>query len=243
MSIILLSGEILPNLYLGTIPLVVAMLLLPTFAFAQNEQYQLIKSSRSETFDFPFTAANRGHDDPLVYTYDSPKGPSWILTIANNLTYTAEKEAKTIIRIQEPAPSEKYIEIAMYGGENRRFSAAVNLPGEGYRSLYDKDLNGWSTENPISLSHVSTAGLSITDGKRIIVDRFDMGGFDVGSIAVFGKDESTSAENASQGDIRFDILFGNIQDSPLYLVPAIVTAGVGGVIITLLLVKKRKPSD
>jgi hypothetical protein len=83
----------------------------------------------------------------------------------------------------------------------------------------------------------------VTDGKRIILDRFDLDGFTVGSVSVYGKDEAASPINAVSGNITFDILFGNFQDSPLYLVPAIVTAGIGGIIATLLVVKKRKPSD
>jgi hypothetical protein len=219
------------------------MLVLPTQVFAQNSQYEIVKSERNEVFAFPHTASNQDIDSPLVYTYDVPKGPTWIITLTNNLTYVADDNSKTIIRIQEPQPSEKFIEIAMYGGEAMKFWIAANIPGTGYARLYSKNSSGWSTESPIVISHVSTSGLSVTDGKRIILDRFDLDGFTVGSVAVYGKDEATSPINAVRGNITFDILFGNFQESPLYLVPALVTAGIGGIIATLLVVKKRKPSD
>jgi hypothetical protein len=219
------------------------MLVLPTQVFAQNSQYEIVKSERNEVFAFPHTASNQDIDSPLVYTYDVPKGPTWIITLTNNLTYVADDNSKTIIRIQEPQPSEKFIEIAMYGGEAMKFWIAANIPGTGYARLYSKNSSGWSTESPIVISHVSTSGLSVTDGKRIILDRFDLDGFIVGSVAVYGKDEATSPINAVRGNITFDILFGNFQESPLYLVPALVTAGIGGIIATLLVVKKRKPSD
>ncbi|HJS82446.1 MAG TPA: hypothetical protein VJ742_06380 [Nitrososphaera sp.] len=230
-------------MYAVSISLVLALLFSPFIALAQSQEYELIKTDRSETFVFPYSAANRDLDDPLIYNYDSPKGPSWILSIANNLTYAADESAKTIIRIKEPAPSEKFIEIAMYGGDAMKFWIAVNLPGTGYARLYSNDVNGWSTESAISISHAATAGLSITDGKRIIIDRFDMDGFNVGSVSVYGKDETTSPANAHAGDIRFDILFGSFEDSPLYLIPAIATGGIGGIIAILLIVKRRKPSD
>jgi len=48
--------------------------------------------------------------------------------------------------------------------------------------------------------------------------------------------------NANAGDISFEILFGSFAQSPLYLVPAGVMAGVGGLVIGLLMFKKRKPA-
>jgi hypothetical protein len=219
------------------------MLFLPSIALAQNDQYEIVKAERNEIFALPFSAANRDIDSPLVYIYDAPKGPTWIVTLTNNLTYVADDDSKAIIRIQEPQPSEKYIDIAMYGGESMKFWIAANIPGTGYARLYSKNSSGWSSESPIVISHVSTSGLSVTDGKRIILDRFNLNGFTVGSIAVYGKDEATSPPNAVQGNLTFDILFGNFEESPLYLVPALVTAGIGGIIVTLLLVKKRKASD
>ena len=226
-------------MYAFLVPILLIMLLLPMQVFAQSDQYQIIKSERNEVFAFPYSAANRDADSPLVYNYDVPKGPTWIVSLTNNLTYVEDDNSKTIIRIQEPEPSEKFIEIAMYGGEAMKFWIAVNIPGTGYARLYSVNSSGWSTESAIVISHVSTSGLSVTDGKRIILDRFDLDGFTVGSIAVYGKDQATSPINTVGGNITFDILFGNIQDSPLYLVPALVTAGIGGIIATLLVVKKR----
>lgn len=230
-------------MYLVIVPLVVMLLLLPIHAIGQSQQYQVLKSDRSETFAFPYSAANLYADSPLTYTYDSAKGPSWIFTITNNLTYAPGEDSKTIVRLEEPEPSEKYIEIAMYGGDQMKYWVAVNLPGEGYAKLYSQELNGWTRENAISLSNVATAGLSVTDGKRIVVDRFDLGGFNIGSVTVYGKDDASSPANAVGGTMTFDLLFGSFEDSPLYLVPAIVMAGVGGVVIVLLLFKKRKASD
>lgn len=218
-----------------------SMLFLPALALAQEHDYQVVKSDRSESFRLPYTASNQDKDSPLVYTFDDPKQPSWILTIQNSLSYVPSDDSKTIIRIQEPAPSEKYIEIAMFGGESRTYWVAVNTPEAGYAQMYVRQENGWSSEGPISVSHGDNQGLTVSDGKRVVLDRLDLDGFAVGSIAVYGNDAEKSTANAYAGDISFEILFGSFEQSPLYYVPLGLTLGVGGLIIGLLIFKKRKP--
>src|SRR5919199_6483356 len=139
------------------VAVVVWILFLPALTFAQGqEDYKVVKSERSESFVLPYSAANRNDSDPLVYTFEQPKQPSWILGIQNNLSYIPREGARTIIKIQEPAPSEKYIEIAMYGDQSKRFWVAVNTPDEGYARVYDSiktenGASGWSNEAPISI--------------------------------------------------------------------------------------------
>jgi hypothetical protein len=243
-SIILLECAISNELYLQLAALIIAFSLIPVAAFAQSSgEYLILKSDRSETFALPYTAANRDLDDPLVYEYDEPKTPSWILSIRNNLSYVPGADSKIVIRIQEPAPSEKFIELVMFGGEFRRYLVSVNLPEIGYQRLYSNDVNGWSLDGPVAVAHGENVGLTVSDGKRTILDRFNLEGFAVGSISVYGRENATSPAVASGGDITFDILFGAFQDSPVYIVPAAIMAGVGALIVGLLVVKKRKPSD
>jgi hypothetical protein len=218
-----------------------SMLFLPALALAQEQEYQVLKSDKSEGFLFPYTASNQDEDSPLVYTFDEPKQPSWILTIWNNQSYVPSNDSKTIIRIHEPAPSEKYVELAMFGGESRAYWVAVNTPDAGYAQIYGRQENGWSSEGPISVTHGDNQGLTVSDGKRTVVDRLNLDGFAVGSIAVYGNDAEKSTANADAGDIYFEILFGSFEQSSLYYVPLGVTFGVGGLIIGLLIFKKRKP--
>ena len=218
----------------------VLMLFLPALALAQEKDYQIIKSDRSESFVIPYTASNQGGDNPLIYTFDEPKQPSWILLIRNNVSYVPSNDSRTVIRIQEPAPSEKYIEIVMYDGDSKRYWVAVNTQEAGYARMYDQ-ANGWSAEGPISVTHAENAGLTVTNGKRIILDRLDLEGFAVGSIAVYGNDGETSVNNAYAGEISFEILFGSFSQSSLYYLPLGVTLGVGGLIAGLLIFKKRRP--
>ena len=223
--------------------LAVLVLLLPALVFAQSqEDFQVAKTERSESFVLPYTAVNRNEQNPLVYTFDEPKQPNWILSIQNNVSYVPREGARTIIKINEPAPSEKFIELAIYGDQSMRFWVGVNTAEAGYARMYDSE-NGWSTQNPISVSHTDNSGLMVTNGQRTVVDRLDVDGFAVGSIEVYGNDRSSTLATTYAGDIAFQIIFGRFDQSPLYFVPAAVGAGIFGLVVGLLILKKRKPSD
>jgi hypothetical protein len=223
----------------------VSMLLLPVlvaFAQSQEEDFQVVKTERSESFVLPYTAVNRNEEDPLVYTFDEPKQPNWILSIQNNVSYVPREGSRTIIKIQEPAPSEKFIELGIYGDQSMRYWVGVNTAEAGYARMYDSQ-NGWSTQEPISVTHTENSGLIVTNGQRTVVDRLDVDGFAVASIEVYGNDRNSTLANAYAGDIAFDVLFGRFDQSPIYFVPIAVGAGIFGLVAGLLVLKRRKPSD
>ena len=223
--------------------LAVSLFLVPALAFAQSqEDFQVVKTERSESFVLPYTAVNRNEQDPLVYTFDEPKQPNWIFAIQNNVSYIPREGARTIIKIQEPAPSEKFIELAIYGDQSMRYWVAVNTPEAGYARMYDSEM-GWSTEQPISLTYTENSGLTVTNGQRTVVDRLDVGGFAAASIEVYGNDRNSTLANAYAGDIAFEVLFGRFDQSSIFFVPAAVGIGIFGLIAGLLILKKRKPSD
>jgi hypothetical protein len=185
---------------------------------------------------------NRNEQDPLIYTFDEPKQPNWIVSIQNNVSYVPREGARTIIKIQEAAPSEKYIELAIYGDQSKRYWVGVNTAEAGYARMYDSE-DGWSTEEPISVTHTENSGLIITNGKRTVVDRLNVDGFAVASIQVYGNDRNSTLANAYAGDIAFEILFGSFDQSSIFFVPAAVGIGIFGLVAGLLILKKRKPSD
>lgn len=218
--------------------IITLMLFTPGVVMAQD--YQVVKSDRSESFVLPYTASNHNYDNPLVYIFDEPKQASWIMSIRNNLVYVPSSDSMTIIRLQEAAPSEKYIELMMNGGDSKRYWVAVNTQEAGYARFYDEN-NGWTTDAPISVTNVENGGLTVTNGKRIVLDKLDLDGFSLSSIAIYGNEGNKTTANTYEGDISFEILFESFEQSPLYYVPLGVTLGVGGLIIGLLIFKKRKP--
>ena len=206
-------------------------------------EYQVIKTKNSEQFVFPYSSSNSDRKNPFVYAFDTPKVTNWILTIQNNMSYSDMQNAKTIVKLQEPAPSDKFIEIAMFGDASKKFWVAVNTNESGYIRVYERDNDGWSRDQPIIVAHANNQGLTITNGQRIIIDKLSINDFTIASIAVYGKDEPTSAVNTYGGDISFNVIYGNPINSPLYYLPLAMIVGVGGLVIGLLVFKKRKPSS
>ena len=84
-------------------------------------------------------------------------------------------------------------------------------------------------------------GISVTDGKRIVVDKLSLNGFNLGSINVYGKDEPQFPDSTLKGSIQFEAIFGHPAQSYIYYMPLIVLVGVGGIVIFLLKTKKRDP--
>lgn len=214
------------------------------FVYAQNvsesvgEKFEAEKSKSHESFVLPFSASNTDRKNPVIYTYDTPIDVSFILGITNNMTYNNSSEAKTIIKLMENPPSEKFIELAMFE-QNDKFWVAVNTNESGYIRVHEQDIDGWSRDEPLMVGHANNQGLTVTNGKRIVIDRLSLDGFNLGSIAVYGKDEANSPINTLDGYLSFDLLYGDPRDSPLYFLPIIMLIIVGAVVFLLLKFKKR----
>ena len=240
------------KLYMILVPLIIVIVIFtPVLSYSQNQQeqlnppqgkYQVIKTKNNEQFVLPYTASNSDRKDPIVYTFDEPKDLNWILTIQNNLSYAIRQDAKTIVKLQELAPSEKFIEVTMFGNISNKFLIAVNTNETGYMRLYDESGNdGWSRDQPVIIAHGNNQGLTITNGKRIVMDKLSLDGFALGSIVVHGKDNSDSPLNTYEGSLSFNLIYGNPAESPLYYLPVGMLVGVGGLVIGLVVFKKRKP--
>jgi hypothetical protein len=83
-------------------------------------------------------------------------------------------------------------------------------------------------------------GLSVSNGKRIVIDKLSLNGFTVGSIDVSGKDESNLPDSALGGSIQLELFSGDVSKSPLYYMPLFVEATVGGLVIALVIFIKRR---
>lgn len=205
----------------------------------QSSIHDVIKTKNSERFVVDYDASNAYRRQPLVYDFSKPIPTNWQLTIQNNLTYSNSENAKTVIKIQEPAPSEKFIELAMFSDKTGKFWAAINTNESGYIRVYEREKDGWSRDEPIFVAHGNNQGLTITNGKRIIIDKLSVNDFVVGSVSIYGKDELTDPDNSNSGTISFDIIFGNPAESPLYYVPLITMIAIGSIVLVLIIRKKR----
>ena len=223
--------------------LTLSVVFYPSLTFSQSndsQKYQVLKKNNNERFTLPYNASNLARQNSLEYVFQEPILNNWILTIANKIFYSDNPEAKTVIQIKEPYPSEKFIEIAMFGDKSRKFFVAVNTNDTGYMKLYENNMNGWSADKPVVLTHAIVQGLSVADGKRTIIDKLSLDGFNIGSIKVYGKDEAKLPASALSGSIDFEVFFGNPSESPLYYLPLVMIVGVGGLLIFLLVFKKRR---
>jgi hypothetical protein len=214
----------------------------PSLTFSQSnesQKFQVLKKDGTERITFPFTAINHERQNSSEYIFQDPILNNWILLINNNITYSDNPEAKTVVQIKEPYPSEKFIEITMFGDKFKKFFITVNTNETGYMRLYENTANGWYADNPVVLTHANVQGLSVTNGKRTVIDNLSLDGFNIGSIKVYGKDESRLPDSTSNGSIDFEVLYGDPSRSPLYFVPLIMLVGVGGLVIFFVAFKKR----
>lgn len=219
---------------------VVFLIIYPIMSInGQNSVHDVIKTRNSERFVVDYDASNNYRRQPLVYNFSKSIPTNWQLTIQNNLSYSDLENAKTVVKIQEHAPSEKFIELAMFSEKTGKFWVAINTNESGYIRVYERDNDGWSRDQPIFVAHANNQGLTITNGKRIIIDKLSVNDFIVGSVSIYGKDEVNDANNSNGGTISFDILFGNPAESPLYYVP-LITIFVIGVIVLVLIIRKKR---
>ena len=218
----------------------VFLIVYPTFTInAQSIVHDVIKTKNSERFEVDYNASNTFRRQPVVYQFSHSIPTNWQFTIQNNLSYLDSADAKSVIKIKEPAPSEKFIELAMFSEKTGKFWVAINTNESGYIRVYERDQDGWSRDQPVFVAHANNQGLTITNGKRIIIDKLSVDDFVVGSVSIYGKDELTSPDNSNAGTISFDIIFGNPAESPLYFVPLITIIAIGLIILVLLIRKKR----
>lgn len=210
------------------------------FLYGQGSEITNVTSTKnSESFNVSFNSSNTDIKNPVVHSFAKPIPTNWQIIIQNNLSYFSSPNAKTIIRILEPPPSEKFIELGMFGANSSKFWAAVNTRDSGYIRVYERSTDGWSRDQPIFVAHANNQGLTITNGKRIIIDRLSINDFLLNAIEVYGKDRPEDPSNSFSGYISFNIIYGNPSDSPIYYVPLVMLILVGGILIILLLKKKR----
>lgn len=215
---------------------VLSLLLASFLVNAANAQEDIRKVER---ITIPYTAANADRTNPEYHSFPSEHIANWLLTIDNKLVYDSENPgAKVVLRLREDPASEKYVEIAMFGEPSKTFWLAVANEQVGYMRLFENE-NAWFEGKEIRVSYIQNDRLSVSNGQRNVMDRFRIGPFVLGTFEVFGKDSIGDPNNTIAGEIVLDIISGNPLDNPIMILPAILAAVAGGVVLMLVKIKKR----
>lgn len=191
-----------------------------------------------QTVDIAPTDFNKVSDNVNIIPFEKNHSGSWQITIENKLLYS-NPNGNAIIRIYDANVKNKYIEIGMGSQPDHRFWAAVNLPDSGYIPATRLDKEGWYENTKVVLAYSDAAGLSVGNGKRIVVTNLGLNDFVVGSYGVYGIENASDPPAINSGTYSVEILSGDISQNPLHYYPFFVAGGVGALIGALLLTKRR----
>ncbi len=181
---------------------------------------------------------NKVESDVVIVPFEKTHAGSWQLTIQNNLLY-ANPNGNAVLRLYDANVKDKFFEIGMGSPPERKFWVAVNLPDQGYVPATRLDKDGWYEGSKIIAAYSDEQGVSIGNGKRIVVSNFNLHDFVIGSYAVYGMVEPTDPPAINSGSFDVEILSGDVSKNPIHYYPFYVTGVVGAIIGVLLILKKR----
>ncbi|MFQ5940592.1 MAG: hypothetical protein ACE5KA_02695 [Nitrososphaerales archaeon] len=194
---------------------------------------------KTENITIPYTAADAVLLSPEHYDFPSEHVANWILTMDNNLEYNEDNpEAKIVLRLKETQADTDFVEIAMLSPPSQTLWVAVANEQVGYMRMVENS-NAWFVGKPVTASLVQNDKLSINNGVRTVLDRLRIGEFTLGTIEVYGRDNADAGVSALSGEVLLEVVSGNPLDNPIMMIPPLVAVITGGVIVTLLLIKKR----
>ena len=176
--------------------------------------------------------------DATTIILDDVHSVSWQVTIDNNLIY-ANPEGNAVLRLYDEQTADEFIEVGMGPQPDNKFWVAVQTPKEGYVIVH-RDLDrGWYPEAKSIISYTDRAGLTVNNGARIVVTNLDIGQFAINSYSVHGKQGSTDPPAINSGSMIIEFLSGDPAKNTFALFPFYMAAGVGSIVIALLLITKR----
>ena len=190
-----------------------------------------------QTIDVSPGEFNKISRDATITRLDTTHSGSWQITIENKLLY-ANPIGSAIVRFYD-IDTDKFIEVGMDSPSDRRFWVGLQLPGEGYIPVTHIYKEGWYDNAKIILAYNDDQGVSISNGKRVVVTNLDLKGFSVNAYSVYGMVESTDPPAINSGKFTFDILSGDVSKNPLHYYPFYVSGAVAALVGILLLIKKR----
>jgi hypothetical protein len=191
-----------------------------------------------ETVDVSPDEFNKVARDATITKLDNTHSGIWQITIENKLLY-ANPAGSAIVRFYDANTPDKFIEVAMDSPSDRRLWIGLQLPGEGYIPVTHVDKDGWSDNAKIILAYNDDQGVSINNGKRVVVTNLNLKGFSVNAYSVYGMEESTDPPAINSGKFTFDILSGDVSKNPFHYFPFYVSGAAAALVGILLLIKKR----
>jgi hypothetical protein len=219
--------------YLFAIILLTGIFVSP--AFAQEAKNPSLIIDTLEILSNEFNVILR--DAPTIIL-DDVHSVSWQVTIDNNLIY-ANPEGNAVLRLYDEQTADEFIEVGMGPQPDNKFWVAVQTPKEGYVVVH-RDLDrGWYPEAKSIISYTDRAGLTVNNGARIVVTNLDIGQFAINSYSVHGKQGSTDPPAINSGSMIIEFLSGDPAKNTFALFPFYMAAGVGSIVIALLLITKR----
>lgn len=206
-----------------------------TPAFAQeNTNPSLI----IDTIEIPFDEFNTVLRDAPIISMERLHAVSWQVTVDNNLLY-ANPDGNAVLRLYDSQDPEKLIEVGMGAQPDYKYWVAVQTPKEGYIVVHRDLERGWPPSAKSIISYTDRAGLTINNGSRIVVSNLDIGVFAIGSYSIHGMESTTDPQAAYSGSVILEFLSGDPARNPFALLPFYIAAGIGIIVGTLYLTKKR----
>lgn len=207
------------------------MVSLPVHAESLNPSLVL------QTTDVSPDEFNKVSRDATITKLDTTHSGSWQITIENKLLY-ANPTGSAVVRFYD-VDTNKFIEVGMDSPSDRRLWIGLQLPDEGYFTVAHVDKEGWSDSTKIILAYNDAQGVSISNGKRVVVTNLDLKEFSVNAYSVYGMMESTDPPAINSGKFTFEVLSGDVSKNPFHYFPFYVSGAAAALVGILLLIKKR----
>ena len=208
-------------------------ILTPAFAQEHTNPSLII-----DTIEVPFTEFNTVLRDAPIIPMERLHAVSWQVTVDNNLLY-ANPDGNAVLRLYDSQDPEKLIEVGMGAQPDYKYWVAVQTPKEGYIVVHRDLERGWPPSAKSIISYTDRAGLTINNGSRIVVSNLDIGVFAIGSYSIHGMESTTDPQAAYSGSMILEFLSGDPAKNPFALLPFYIAAGIGVIVGTLYLTKRR----
>ncbi len=222
--------------------LLVSLLLASSFLPVYAQESTMNKSERYDSLEVPFSSFNVDSKNATVFKLAHEHVTNWQVEMENKLQYS-NQNSNVIVRLYEDLNTPKFIEIGMGGPPDAIFWVAINTPEDGYFVIHEEKKVGWTPDKPITATHSSNGGLTVSVGPREVVSNLDIAGFTIREFTVSGMNSTSDIPPVISGKMTFSFVSGDPSQNPIFYMPFIVLAITGVIIIVLLKTKNRSPDE